>query len=167
MRKFPLFLVSFLVLISCNQNPMRIISPAFENEGEIPANYTCDGQNVNPPLSFVGTPADAQTLALIVDDPDAPAGDWTHWLVWNVDPSTKQLNENALISEAMQGTNDFGKLGWGGPCPPSGSHRYFFRLYALDTRLDLPDSAKKADLLQAMEGHILETAELMGKYKRP
>ncbi len=145
---------------------MKIYSPAFEANGMLPSNYTCDGINVNPPLSFEGIPTDAQSLAITVTDPDAPSGDFTHWLIWNIDPNTKQITENAAMMESTQGLNDFGKPGYGGACPPSGRHRYIFKLYALDKMLDLPDSSKKADLLSAIEGHILEEADIVANYSR-
>jgi len=143
---------------------MKLSSPAFQNNALIPARYTCDGENVNPPLAISEVPAGAQGLALIVDDPDASRGDWVHWLLWNIDPTVTAIAENS--TPAVQGTTDFGKAAWGGPCPPSGTHRYFFKLYALDLRLELPATAKKAELLSAMRGHILEEAELVGAYKR-
>jgi len=145
---------------------MNITSSAFENKGSVPARYTCDGGGVNPPLDIKSVPTAAQSLALIVDDPDAPRGDWVHWLLWNLDPTTTILAENSVPVAAVQGTTDFGTIGWGAPCPPSGSHRYFFKVYALDTRLDLPATARKIDLERAMQGHILEEAQLMGRYQR-
>jgi Raf kinase inhibitor-like YbhB/YbcL family protein len=166
---------------------MQITSQAFKNQEKIPAKYTCDGENVNPPLQFSDIPAEAKSLALIVDDPDAPRGDWVHWLVWNMkigrsesrkpgDTEARNLGsselekieiaENSVPERATQGLNDFGKNNWGGPCPPSGSHRYFFKVYALDTILDLPVSSKKADLLAAMNNHILAQGELVGVYSR-
>ncbi len=145
---------------------MKITSPAFQEGGMIPQKYTCDGANVNPPLAFDGAPAPAKSLVLIVDDPDAPRGTWNHWLVWNIDPQTKEIKENSVPPNAVQGTTDFGGNKYGGPCPPSGTHRYFFRLYALDTTLNLPRSAKRADLDKAMANHVLGQAMLMGKYSR-
>lgn len=141
---------------------MKLSSSAFTTE--IPSMYTCDGENVNPPLSISEVPVGTQSLALIVDDPDAPSGDWVHWLVWDIDPTTTQIAENSV--PGTQGTNDFGKPAWGGPCPPSGTHRYFFKLYALDNKLELPSTVKKADLLDAMQRHILEETELVGNYQR-
>ncbi len=143
---------------------MKISSPAFSTE--IPAAYTCDGQNVNPPLTISELPAGTVSLALIVDDPDAPRGDWVHWLVWNIDPATTEIAENSVPSGAVQGTTDFGETAWGGPCPPSGVHRYVFKLYALDAKLDLPPSAKKSDLAAAMQTHILNQTELISTYSR-
>lgn len=145
---------------------MKFYSTAFADQEGIPANYTCDGLNISPPLMIDGVPPEAQSLAIIVYDPDAPGGDFVHWIIWNVLPINKQLSENVFIPEATQGTNDFGKTGWGGPCPPSGSHRYVFRLFALDTALDLPDTSTKVELRNAVEGHILEDLQFTGMYQR-
>lgn len=161
MKKF-FILLGLLAACSSPEASMKLTSTAFT--GEIPPVYTCDGQNINPPLSISEVPAEAQSLVLIVDDPDAPRGDWVHWLVWNISPATTEISENSV--PGTEGTTDFGEIGWGGPCPPSGVHRYFFKLYALDTSLDLPTSTTKADLLAAMEGHILVTNELIGTYQR-
>lgn len=141
-------------------------SSAFENNSKIPPKYTCDGQDVNPPLSISKVPTDAETLVLIVDDPDAPAGTFCHWTVWNILPQTEEILENSLPEEAVEGETDFGKTGWGGPCPPSGTHRYFFRIYALDTKIELEKGADKNELEKAMEGHILGEGELIGLYSR-
>jgi Raf kinase inhibitor-like YbhB/YbcL family protein len=145
---------------------MRITSPAFENYQLIPAKYTCDGQDINPVLVIEGVPEKAKSLVLIMDDPDSPSGDFTHWLVWNIDPQTKEIKEDSVPASAVLGMTDFGKPGYGGPCPGSGTHRYFFKLYALDIVLDLKQGAKKSDLEKAMTGHILAQAELIGKYGR-
>ena len=145
---------------------MKLSSPVFENNGIIPPKFTCDGEGVNPPLEISDVPAGAKSLALIVDDPDAPAGDWVHWTVWNIKPDTKLVDENSVPPEAIEGITDFGKPGYGGPCPPSGTHRYQFKLYALDISLDLDSGAKKADVEKAMEGHILDQTDLVGLYQR-
>ncbi|MEW6611061.1 MAG: YbhB/YbcL family Raf kinase inhibitor-like protein [Patescibacteria group bacterium] len=145
---------------------MKLSSSAFLHNTEIPSQYTCDGRDVNPPLTIEGVPADAQSLVLIVDDPDAPRGDWVHWLVWNINPSTSRIEEDSVPAGAAEGTTDFGRTGWGGPCPPSGVHRYQFKLYALDTTLSLVPSAKKRDVERAMEGHVLVQATLVGLYAR-
>lgn len=145
---------------------LRIVSPAFEAKGMVPAKYTCDGADVSPPLAFEGVPGNAKSLALIVDDPDAPRGTWVHWVVWNIDPKTGQLAEGAAPAGAKQGMNDFRKKAYGGPCPPSGTHRYLFKLYALDTLLTLSQAAGKRDLEKAMKGHILDQAETVGLYGR-
>jgi Raf kinase inhibitor-like YbhB/YbcL family protein len=150
---------------------LKLTSTAFEEGGMIPAQYTCDGQNVSPPLAWSGAPEGTKTLALIADDPDAPRGTWVHWVVHQIPATEKGLPENVPAREtleggARQGTNDFKKPGYGGPCPPSGTHRYFFKLYALDASPDLPPGATKDQLLKAMEGHILAQGQLMGRYKR-
>ncbi len=148
-----------------------ITSSAFQNEGNIPQKYTCDGANVSPPLTWSSIPDGTKSIALIADDPDAPVGTWVHWVLFNIPPDARGLPENVpavqtLDSGAVQGTNDFKKLGYGGPCPPAGSHRYFFKIYALDTQLDLEPGASKAQVEDAMEGHILAQGQLMGRYER-
>ena len=145
---------------------MKISSTAFEHNGQIPKKYTCDGSDVNPPLKFEGIPTDTKSLALIVDDPDAPVGIWVHWVLWNIDPKITEIKENSVPKGGMQGMNDFRKHDYGGPCPPSGTHRYFFKLYALDTTLSLGSNSTKNDIETAMKGHILAEAELIGLYKR-
>ena len=145
---------------------MKLESSVFENNGNIPSKYTCDGENVNPPLEISEVPENTKSLVLIVDDPDAPMGTWVHWTVWNISPKTTEISENSVPEGAVEGITDFGKPGYGGPCPPSGTHRYFFKLYALDTTLDLGSSAKAKDIEKAMEGHILDKAELVGLYSR-
>ncbi len=147
-------------------NGFSLSSPAFPHNGAIPSKYTCDGADVNPPLTFDGVPGNARSLALIVDDPDAPRGTWVHWVVWNIAPSTGGISENAVPPGALQGTNDFRAQRYGGPCPPGGTHRYFFKLYALDAPLPLEAGATKARLEEAMRGHILEKAGLVGLYGR-
>lgn len=148
--------------------PMTITSPAFFHNAAIPKKYTCDDTDIAPPLVIADVPAGAKSLALIVDDPDAPRGTWVHWLAWNMPSGTAALPEGgAFPSGAVEGTTDFGKTGYGGPCPPSGTHRYFFKLYALDVAtLPLARTARKAHLERAMDGHILATAELIGLYER-
>jgi hypothetical protein len=145
---------------------MKLTSPAFEANGSIPSQYTCDGQNVSPPLMIGEVPLAAKSLALIVDDPDAPAGDWVHWLVWNIDPKTAEIGEGKVPAGAAQGRTDFGNNRWGGPCPPSGVHHYQFKLYALDSTLDLPETTTKNDLEKAMAPHTLERFTLVGTYRR-
>jgi len=147
-------------------NELTIKSPAFAGNGYIPARFTCDGSNINPPLEIDKVPAEAKSLALIVDDPDAPVGMWVHWVIWNIDPSTREIAEDHVPRNAVQGKNDWKRNSYGGPCPPSGVHRYFFKLYALDTRLNLGIGTSKGDLENAMHGHILASAELIGLYKR-
>ncbi len=150
---------------SGGESSMKISSSAFVHAGTIPSKYTCAGADISPPLTFSNIPEDVESLALIVDDPDAPAGTWVHWVVWNIPAEVSKLEEDEKITYS-RGKNDFGKLEYGGPCPPSGTHRYFFKLYALDTTLDLQEGATKARLVDAMDGHILAEATLMGKYSR-
>ncbi len=145
---------------------LKISSTAFKQSGWIPTKYTCDGEDVNPSLFIVNVPPTAKSLALIVDDPDAPAGTWVHWVVWNISPATKDIQENSLPQGAQEGINDFRKRSYGGPCPPPGTHRYFFKLYALDTMLTLGPNSTKAGLEQAMKGHVIAQTELVGLYKR-
>lgn len=146
-------------------------SSAFEEGGTIPSKYTCDGKDVSPQLAWSSIPEGTKSLALICDDPDAPMGTWVHWVVYNLPPDMEELAEalpaqKSFENGSRQGINDFRKIGYGGPCPPGGTHRYYFKLYALDTVLDLEAGATKKQLLAAMEGHILARAQLMGKYKR-
>lgn len=145
---------------------MKITSTSFKNNTNIPSQYTCDGSDINPPLKFSEIPPKAKSLALISDDPDAPMGTWVHWTLWNIDPKTKEITENSVPVGAVQGTTSFGEAKYGGPCPPSGIHHYYFKLYALDTKLNLPTSFKKEDLEKAINGHILAKAELVGLYSR-
>lgn len=150
---------------------IKITSSAFEDGGLIPAKYTCDGADVSPPLQWDAVPEGTKSIALICDDPDAPMGTWVHWVIFGLPADIRELAEDVppdktLPNGARQGTSDFGRIGYGGPCPPSGTHRYFFKIYALDRELDLPAGARKRDLLKAVEGHILGQGELVGKYKR-
>ena len=150
---------------------MRIESSAFSEGGLIPRRHTCDGKDVSPPLSWSGIPEGAKSLALICDDPDAPGKTWVHWVVFNIPPAARQLPEGIAPAETIpgggtQGKNDFRKLGYGGPCPPGGTHRYQFKLYALDSELTLAAAATKAQLEGAIEGHVLGQATLTGKYSR-
>jgi Raf kinase inhibitor-like YbhB/YbcL family protein len=173
-------LIVFTFLMSLNNETysaikggkiMIIASPAFTEGGMLPAKYTCDGQDISPPLEWENVPAGTKSLALIQDDPDAPMGTWVHWVAYNIPPNITKLDENVKPEKVFkhgmrQGNNDWPKIGYGGPCPPSGTHRYYFKLYALDTMLDLRPGATKAQVLQAMKGHILAEAQLMGKYRR-
>ena len=146
---------------------MKIISPAFEHNKSIPSKYTCAGENINPPLEFSDVPESARSLALIMHDPDAPRENgFTHWVVWNINPSITDFKENSVPEDAIQGPNGRGENSYTGPCPPSGTHRYFFKLYALDIKLDLTPDTDKSGLEKAMEGHILAQAELIGLYSR-
>jgi len=153
-----------------SQGSMVLRSPAFSAAAPIPARFSCDADNVSPPLSWEGAPRRARSLALIMDDPDAPAGSWDHWLLYDLPAGSSGLVEGiaaeALPRGARQGRNSWGRSEYGGPCPPHGTHRYFFRLYALDIRLGLPPGVSKRQLLAAMEGHILARARLIGTYSR-
>lgn len=142
---------------------MVITSPVFKNNEMIPRKYTCDGADVNPTLNIRGMPRKAESLVLIVDDPDAPMGTWDHWIVWNIPPE-ERIEENSV--PGIEGLNDFRKRSYGGPCPPSGTHRYFFRVYALDAMLDLKPNSRKRDVERAMRGHILAQGEIIGLYRR-
>lgn len=142
---------------------MKLTSPSFENNEMIPHKYTCDGQDVNPALDTDDIPNGTKELAIIVDDPDAPGKTWVHWVLFNV-PVSNRVKEDS--NPGKQGINDFGKLGYGGPCPPSGQHRYYFKLYALDIKIDLAEGIDRMQLESAMEGHILEKTELVGLYSR-
>lgn len=155
---------------------LTITSPAFDHEGEIPGRYTCQGEDISPELTWSGIPAGTRSLALIVDDPDAPDPaaprmTWVHWVLYNIPPSTtglaEAIDENALPQGTEGGVNDWQRTGYGGPCPPIGRHRYFHKLYALDVALPDLGEPTKAQLEQAMEGHILEQAVLMGTYAKP
>ena len=144
---------------------MKITSSAFQQGGNIPSKFTCDGANTSPPLQISDVPSEAKGLVLIVDDPDAPSGLFTHWAVWNISPQTSTIGEGST-PKGVQGTNDFGRSGYGGPCPPSGTHRYYFKIFALDRELDLPAGARRGQLDAAMKGHVIAQGELMGRYSR-
>jgi len=189
MRFFLFLAVILTFLIGCSRNEkqaeskpdvseqvetmgnIQITSSAFK-EGELmPSKYTCDGQDISPPLKWSGVPQNTKSIALICDDPDAPMGTWVHWVIYNIPPTVTELSEGFPATEtisngAKQGITDFKKTGYGGPCPPSGTHRYFFKVYALDTELKLASGAKKKDIENAMKGHILANGQLIGKYKR-
>ncbi|MEW5870118.1 MAG: YbhB/YbcL family Raf kinase inhibitor-like protein [Chloroflexota bacterium] len=176
-----LLLALFLLGTGCQSQPapeggssmtLQITSSAFSEGGNIPQKYTCDGEDASPPLAWSGVPAGTQSLALIADDPDAPVGTWVHWVLYNIPPDLPGLPEGIAKTASVEGTgqqgnNGFRKAGYGGPCPPKGKpHRYFFKLYALDTVLGLEAGASKADLEKAMQGHILAQGQLMGLYGR-
>lgn len=155
---------------------MIITSTAFQHNENIPSEYTCDGANRNPPLAFSQVPEKAKSLVLVVEDPDAPSKVFTHWLLYNISPATLQILESQ-VPKSTQGMTDFGRIGYGGPCPPpaspeqlqrgeSGTHRYFFKLYALDTAVNLLEGASKEEVQEAMKDHIIESAELIGLYER-
>jgi Raf kinase inhibitor-like YbhB/YbcL family protein len=150
---------------------MKLISSAFADGELIAPKYTCDGHNVSPPLEWTDVPEGARSLALIVDDPDAPKGLFVHWLIYAISPTEKGLTEGVGIEQAsaggaVQGKNGFGKMGYGGPCPPSGVHRYYFHLHALNTNLTLPPGASRKELETSMKGHVIGEARLMGRYGR-
>jgi Raf kinase inhibitor-like YbhB/YbcL family protein len=150
---------------------IKVISSAFEEGGMIPPVYTCDGHDISPPIEWNGIPEGTKSIALISDDPDAPMGTWVHWVLYNLSADVRELEEGIPADEilpngAKQGTTDFGRIGYGGPCPPGGTHRYFFKVYALDAQPEPAPAATKDQLLTAMKGHILAQGQLMGKYKR-
>ena len=179
-----LSLVSILLFCSCKDSrqaqpgaegerkmEIKITSSAFTKGGMIPSRYTCDGADFSPPLKWDAVPEATRSIALICDDPDAPMGTFVHWVLFNLPPGTRELAENfpeeeTLPDGARQGISDFGKTGYGGPCPPGGTHRYYFKIYALDTKLEIAPVADKPALLKAMEGHILAEGELLGTYAR-
>jgi Raf kinase inhibitor-like YbhB/YbcL family protein len=152
-----------MVMATITTLQLAISSPAFNYEENIPAKYTCDGEGVNPPLHIENIPETAQTLALIVEDPDAPKGTYDHWVVWNIKLASN-IKEDS--NPGISGNNSAGKTGYHPPCPPKGAHRYYFHVYALDTHLDLAPGSTKADLQQAMKEHILAKGTIMGRYER-
>ena len=161
-------IASLLVAIAsfaAGEAKMKIRSSAFEQDGNMPAKFTCDGSDTSPPLQITGIPSNAKTLVLIADDPDAPDGLFTHWLVWNIPPQTNSIAEGGA-PKGVQGANDFGKTDYRGPCPPRGTHRYSFKIFALDRELDLRTGAKRSQVDVAMKGHIIAQGELVGRYAR-
>ena len=149
---------------------IKLVSRAFTEGQTIPRQYTCNGINISPPLEWTGLPKSAKTIAIIADDPDAPAGTWVHWVIFNLPADTLGMVENVPATEdvaggGLQGKNDFQKIGYGGPCPPSGTHRYFFKIYAVDGELPLKAGATKSEVEKASEGHIVGQAQLMGTYR--
>ena len=171
---------ALLALGGCGQQPRKgdqpvsfeLSSSAFEAGQSIPVKYSCHGQDVSPPLSWGDPPSGTRSLALVVEDPDAPVGNWVHWVIFNLPHQSRSLPEAVtsaagLPQGAVDGSNSWGRTGYGGPCPPSGTHRYFFTLYALDQQLDLAAGSGKEQLLKAMEGHVLGQAELMGTFSKP
>jgi len=174
MKKSLLIILLALFIIGCakeqikeveQMGDLKLTSTAFENNKRIPAKYTCDGDDISPPLKIEGVPENAKSLVLIVDDPDAPIGTWVHWVVWNI-PIVSEIKENSVPAGAVQGLNDFKKHDYGGPCPPSGTHRYMFKLYALDITLDINENSEKQDVENAIKGHILAQTKLIGLYSR-
>ncbi len=172
-----LCLIIFVILFSSFMEAqdkgaqMRLLSPAFKDKSEIPTKFTCDGEDISPPLMIKNVPKEAKSLALIMDDPDAPMGTFVHWVVYDIDPSTTLIEENqphtpTILNGAKQGKNDFPKIGYGGPCPPNGRHRYFFKLYALDAKLDLDPGLTKEELLKHIQRHVIAQSVFMGTYER-
>lgn len=179
MKKINLFLFFLIGLLcmGCVYSPFTThrsltkggkmkLTSVFEHNGNIPSVYTCDGQDLAPVLTVSEVPQGTQELVLIVDDPDAPMGTFVHWLVYNLPANTTTIDNKNLPGGVKQGMTDFGRASWGGPCPPSGTHRYFFKLYALDKKLNLSAGATKSELEKALNGHVVEQAELIGLYKR-
>lgn len=153
------------VLANVKEGNMKIQS-TFEHNKNIPSKYTCDGEDLAPDLTITEVPSGTKELVLIVDDPDAPIGTWVHWLLYNIPANTSKIDAKHLPQGTKQGITDFKRVGWGGPCPPSGTHRYFFKLYAIDTNISLAEGATKPQLEKAIKDHIIEKAELIGLYKR-
>lgn len=144
---------------------MKIQSSVIKQGKKIPEKYTCDGENLSPPLEFIDVPKKAKSLVLICDDPDAPMGNWIHWMVFNINPRTRNIAENSVPQGGIEGVTSFGSKKYGGPCPPSGEHRYFFKLYALKEKLDLKSDATMSEIEKAIEENLIEQAELMGVYE--
>jgi Raf kinase inhibitor-like YbhB/YbcL family protein len=188
-RAFAFTVLSSLALLGCGTRPqplppeppakpspnqkteIKVTSAAFKEGQPIPPQYTCDGVNVSPPLEWSGVPKTAKTIAIIADDPDAPSGAWVHWVLYNLSAENIGFVENVPASETLkaggfQGKNDFEKIGYGGPCPPSGTHRYFFKVYAVDGELPLKAGVTRAELEKALEGHVVAQGQLMGTYSR-
>lgn len=163
---FAFFVSDAISKEASKMNGLRISSPVFENNSHIPVKYSCDGMNINPPLLIENVPANTKSVALIVDDPDAVIGTFVHWVLWNIDPGTREIKENSVPEGAKQGLNDARKHNYVGPCPPSGTHRYFFKLYALDAVLTPGPDSIKADIEKAMERHIIDQTHITGLYKR-
>jgi Raf kinase inhibitor-like YbhB/YbcL family protein len=158
-------LLASIVSFAAGGAKMKITSSAFNEGGNIPSKFTCDGSDTSPPLQVTSVPPGAKSLVLIADDPDAPGGLFTHWLVWNIAPQTNSIAEGTA-PKGVHGTNDFGKSGYRGPCPPPGTHRYSFKIFALDRELDLSSGAKRGQLDAAMKGHVIAQGELTGRYSR-
>ncbi|MFC1658362.1 YbhB/YbcL family Raf kinase inhibitor-like protein [Candidatus Omnitrophota bacterium] len=169
MKKITVIFLLLLAFGSCachadeGGGVMKLTSPVFAHNQSIPEKYTCQGEDINPPLVIEGVPGEARSLALIMDDPDAPMGTWVHWVVYDIG-IIPRIEENSIPGK--QGSNNFRRKDYGGPCPPSGTHRYFFKIYALDNQLGLEEGINKASLEKAMQGHILQKAELIGLYKK-
>jgi len=182
-KNFTFLIIMLIIICSCvsknqteslegeNAMSIQITSSAFTEGGMIPEKYTCKGEDVSPPLKWSQVPPDAKSIALISDDPDAPGGTWIHWVLYNLPVNITELSEaippkEILSNGARHGKNSWGRIGYGGPCPPSGTHRYYFKIYALDIVLNLSVGSTKAQLLKAIEGHILSEGQVMGKFKK-
>ncbi len=171
-----MFILICLISLSklhCKEDTViiTVTSTAFKDGEMIPSRYTCDGANISPQIAWTNIPHDTKSIAIISDDPDAPVGTWVHWIVYDIPPDVTELQENCppdkiLKNGAKQGITDFKRIGYGGPCPPSGTHRYFFKAYALDILLNAQPGLTKANLLKAMDGHIIAKGQLIGKYER-
>lgn len=160
-----MILAASIASFAAGSAKMKVTSSAFQGGANIPSKFSCDAANSSPPLQISDVPSEAKSLVLIVDDPDAPGGLFTHWIVWNISPQTSTIAEGS-VPKGVQGTNDFGKSGYGGPCPPSGTHRYYFKIFALDRELDLPFGARRGQLAAAIKGHVIAQGELMGRYSK-
>jgi Raf kinase inhibitor-like YbhB/YbcL family protein len=160
-----LILLAAIASFAAERARIKITSSAFQEGGNLPSKFTCDGADISPPLQITGAPSEAKSLVLIADDPDAPSGLFTHWLVWNLPPQTNSIAEGSAPN-GVHGTNDFGKPSYKGPCPPPGTHRYSFKIFALDRELDLSSGAKRRQVDAAMKGHVIAQGELMGRYAR-
>ena len=158
-------LLTAIASLAAGGATMKITSSAFHEGGDIPSKFTCDASDTSPPLQITGIPSEAKSLVLIADDPDAPSGLFTHWLVWNIPPRTSSIAEGSA-PKGVQGANDFGKSGYRGPCPPPGTHRYSFKIFALDRELELRSGAKRSQVDAAMKGHVIAQGELVGRYAR-
>ncbi len=169
MKKTYMIILFLIIITACTKSfevknmPELKITSIFENNQNIPVKYTCDGQDINPLLYIKGLPNETKSLVLIMDDPDAPIGVWDHWVIWNI-PFINIIEENTVPGE--EGLNSWNRKKYGGPCPPSGTHRYFFKVYALDTMLSISSSSRKKDVEKAMKGHVLAKGQLMGLYSR-
>src|SRR5215471_19584835 len=158
-------LLAVVTAIAAGEARIKVTSSAFHEGGNIPSKFTCDVSDTSPPLQIAGVPSGAKSLVLIVDDPDAPGGLFTHWLAWNIPPQTGSIAEG-IAPRGAQGANDFGKSGYRGPCPPLGTHRYSFKIFALDRELELGSGAKRSQVDAAMKGHVIAQGELIGRYAR-
>ena len=158
-------LLTAFALFAAGRAKLKVTSSAFQEGGNIPSKFTCDGSDTSPSLQITGVPSEAKSLVLIADDPDAPGGLFTHWLVWNIPSQTNSIAEGSAPN-GVQGANDFGKSGYRGPCPPAGVHRYSFKIFALDRELELRSGAKRSQVNAAMKGHVIAQGELVGRYSR-